>query len=215
MAARSVIPGTVHLVDLQGTLAVKHAGGNLDDVVLVPAPSNDPDDPLNWSPRRKLLSTVSLVVYLLMIGLAVSCVYSIIVPISQDTGLTVAGNQSIDIRHRKDADLRLRSQFWNWLSISIDGLGLLAMVNLSPSGQVSHQPETNPLDQAAYSSNIRQTTRLPSIAIAIHRERSLLHSGTTTRLIDDAGHNCICSLRQDCRLLVGAQGASRTFGSPQ
>ncbi len=141
MAARSVIPGTVHLVDLQGTLAVKHAGGNLDDVVLVPAPSNDPDDPLNWSPRRKLLSTVSLVVYLLMIGLAVSCVYSIIVPISQDTGLTVAGNQSIDIRHRKDADLRLRSQFWNWLSISIDGLGLLVMVNLSPSGQVSLSPK--------------------------------------------------------------------------
>lgn len=101
MAARSVIPGTVHLVDLQGTLAVKHAGGDLDDVVLVPAPSNDPDDPLNWSPRRKLLSTVSLVVYLLMIGLAVSCVYSIIVPISQDTGLTVAGNQSRDINHRK------------------------------------------------------------------------------------------------------------------
>jgi len=92
MAASSVVPGTVHLVDLQGTLAVKHAKGkNLADIVLVPAPSNDPDDPLNWSSRRKLLSTVSLIVYLLMIGLAVSCVYSIIVPISQDTGLTIAG----------------------------------------------------------------------------------------------------------------------------
>ena len=93
MTTKSVVPGTVHLVDLQGTLAVKHAKGkNLADVVLVPAPSNDPDDPLNWSPRRKLMSTVSLTVYLLMIGLAVSCVYSIIIPISQDTGLTVAGN---------------------------------------------------------------------------------------------------------------------------
>ncbi|KAI1619193.1 hypothetical protein EDD37DRAFT_306133 [Exophiala viscosa] len=90
MTARSVIPGTLHLVDLQRTLAVKHAEGDLADVVLVPAPSNDPDDPLNWSPRRKLLSTISLCVYLLMIGLAVSCVYSIIVPISEDTGLTVA-----------------------------------------------------------------------------------------------------------------------------
>ena len=94
MTTNSVVPGTVHLVDLQGILAVKHARGkNLADVVLVPAPSNDADDPLNWSPRRKLLSTASLIVYLLMIGLAVSCVYSIIVPISQDTGLTIAGNR--------------------------------------------------------------------------------------------------------------------------
>lgn len=88
----TVIPGTVHLVDLQGTLAVKHAKGkSLADVVLVPAPSNDPDDPLNWSPRRKLMSTIALTVYLLMIGLAVSCVYSIIVPISDATGLSIAG----------------------------------------------------------------------------------------------------------------------------
>jgi hypothetical protein len=92
MATSSVVPGTVHLVDLQGTLHVKHARGKaLADVVLVPAPSNDPDDPLNWSPGRKLMSTISLTVYLLMIGLAVSCVYSIIVPISQATGLTVNG----------------------------------------------------------------------------------------------------------------------------
>jgi hypothetical protein len=140
MAARSVIPGTVHLVDLQGTLAVKHAGGNLDDVVLVPAPSNDPDDPLNWSPRRKLLSTISLVVYLLMIGLAVSCVYSIIVPISQDTGLTVAGNESIEkYPSSEDTDLQLRPQFWDWLPIPIDGLGLLAVVNLLPTTQLEHQ----------------------------------------------------------------------------
>lgn len=51
------VPGTVHLVDLEGTMQTRHAEGGQRDIVLVPAPSNDPDDPLNWTPRRKLLST--------------------------------------------------------------------------------------------------------------------------------------------------------------
>lgn len=52
-----VIPGTVHLVDLEGTMHTRHAEGGQRDIVLVPTPSDDPDDPLNWTPRRKLLST--------------------------------------------------------------------------------------------------------------------------------------------------------------
>lgn len=48
------VPGTVQLVDIDHTLNVRHAGNG--DVVLVPAPSDDPEDPLNWSPRRKLRS---------------------------------------------------------------------------------------------------------------------------------------------------------------
>jgi hypothetical protein len=62
----TAIPGTVHLVDLEGTLRAKHASGRNADVVLVPAPSNDPDDPLNWTPRRKLISTLSLSTYTLV-----------------------------------------------------------------------------------------------------------------------------------------------------
>lgn len=50
------IPGTVHLVDLDHTLHTRHANGG--DIVLVPTPSSDPNDPLNWSPRRKILSTL-------------------------------------------------------------------------------------------------------------------------------------------------------------
>lgn len=82
------IPGTVHLVDLQGTIRAKHSTA-YKDVVLVPAPSADPDDPLNWSPRRKLLSTVSLSMYVLMVGIASAAIYSVLEPISHDTGLTL------------------------------------------------------------------------------------------------------------------------------
>lgn len=86
----TAIPGTVHLVDLEGTIAAKHASGAERDVVLVPAPSADPDDPLNWSPRRKLLSTLSLSMYTLMVGIASAAIYSVLEPISSDTGLTLS-----------------------------------------------------------------------------------------------------------------------------
>ncbi|MCJ1389037.1 hypothetical protein MMC18_001891 [Xylographa bjoerkii] len=84
------VPGTVHLVDLEGTLIAKHsAEKGAQDIVLVPAPSNDPDDPLNWSPTRKGLATACMCVYTLMSGAASAMIYSVIEPIVADTGLTV------------------------------------------------------------------------------------------------------------------------------
>lgn len=54
----SAVPGTVTLVDLDRVIATRHLDRGKDrDIVLIPAPSSDPDDPLNWSRRRKLLST--------------------------------------------------------------------------------------------------------------------------------------------------------------
>ncbi|KAL2670342.1 hypothetical protein Neosp_014809 [[Neocosmospora] mangrovei] len=46
------VPGTVQLVDLEGHRGVAHAEDQRD-VVLIPAPSSNPDDPLNWSSARK------------------------------------------------------------------------------------------------------------------------------------------------------------------
>lgn len=60
MTANPLVPGTIHLVDSKGVLPTKHASGSRQDVVLVPAPSDDPNDPLNWSARRKRLSTVCI-----------------------------------------------------------------------------------------------------------------------------------------------------------
>lgn len=39
------VPGTVHLVDLDHSMRAKHSAGH-QDIVLVPAPSDDPDDPV-------------------------------------------------------------------------------------------------------------------------------------------------------------------------
>lgn len=83
-------PGTVHLVDLGGTLKTKHAGGKgSSDIVLVPRPSDDPEDPLNWTFRRKLLATSCVVVYTIMLAIPSSAVYSIVTPIRESTGLSL------------------------------------------------------------------------------------------------------------------------------
>lgn len=60
----TVIPGTEHLIDLEGTVKTKH-DKKTKDIVLVPAPSADPEDPLNWSPRRKAVQMVGLAVYVI------------------------------------------------------------------------------------------------------------------------------------------------------
>lgn len=52
------VPGTVHLVDLEGTMRAKHAKGSLHDVVLVPAPSADPDDPVS---KKFLFFSISFI----------------------------------------------------------------------------------------------------------------------------------------------------------
>lgn len=41
----TVVPGTVHLVDLDNNLHAKHSEAH-QDIVLVPTPSDDPDDPV-------------------------------------------------------------------------------------------------------------------------------------------------------------------------
>lgn len=89
-AGHALPPGTVHLVDLGGTLKAKHADGkHASDIVLIPRPSDDPEDPLNWSPRRKLLATSCVVVYTIMLAIPSSAVYSIVTPIREATGLSL------------------------------------------------------------------------------------------------------------------------------
>lgn len=81
------VPGTVHLLDLEHNLAAKHSSQQRD-VILVPAPSDDPDDPLCWSPKRKVLSTACWVVYTFVNGVSNSVVYSVLVPLSKSLGIS-------------------------------------------------------------------------------------------------------------------------------
>lgn len=97
------VPGTIHLVDLDHSMRAQHAANG--DIVLDPSPSNDPNDPLNWSPRRKMMATIGPNLFVLppcatpsansnrytwFTGIAVSTVYSVIVPLSQASGVSIA-----------------------------------------------------------------------------------------------------------------------------
>ncbi|KAL7949505.1 major facilitator superfamily domain-containing protein [Trichoderma barbatum] len=85
----NAIPGTLHLVDLEHTSQSRHASGNTD-IVLNPTPSNDPNDPLNWTPRRKLLSLICQNLYTWFVGISAATVYSVIVPLSAASGVSIA-----------------------------------------------------------------------------------------------------------------------------
>lgn len=45
-----LVPGTVHLIDLEGDLDVKKGH---DNIILRPPPTSNPNDPLRWSQRKK------------------------------------------------------------------------------------------------------------------------------------------------------------------
>ncbi|GAO15634.1 uncharacterized protein UV8b_04815 [Ustilaginoidea virens] len=85
----TLAPGTVLLVDLDHTAAAPHAGRQ-HDIILVPTPSSDPNDPLNWSPARKRLHLICLIVYVFFNGMALSVVYSLLVPLSPALDVTVS-----------------------------------------------------------------------------------------------------------------------------
>lgn len=53
MVDDELVPGTIHLVDVQGDLHVKKNHDGNDKVILHPAPSSNPNDPLRWSKKKK------------------------------------------------------------------------------------------------------------------------------------------------------------------
>ncbi|KZL84305.1 major facilitator superfamily transporter [Colletotrichum incanum] len=82
-------PGTSRLIDVDGSIITKHASGSDEgDIVLIPRPSDDPEDPLNWTQKRKLLATSCVIVYTVMIAIPSSAVYSVVTPIRTATGFT-------------------------------------------------------------------------------------------------------------------------------
>ncbi|KAJ8116871.1 hypothetical protein OPT61_g1800 [Boeremia exigua] len=81
------VPGTVHLLDLDHSVYARHE--TTGEILLHPAPSEDPEDPLNWSPRRKTMTMVCWGLYTWMLGVALSTVYSVLLPLSKASGVSV------------------------------------------------------------------------------------------------------------------------------
>jgi len=83
-AERDVVPGTIHLVDIQKDHTKKN------DIVLNPKPSADPEDPLNWSKKRKWWAISQAYIYILGIGMSTTVQYSILTNIGEATNISIA-----------------------------------------------------------------------------------------------------------------------------
>jgi len=70
-----IVPGTVLLIDTDHGVHGKHLGGDRD-IVLVPQPSSDPEDPLNWTPKRKGLAIGMVFCYTIGVAISTAVQYS-------------------------------------------------------------------------------------------------------------------------------------------
>ncbi|KAH7143559.1 major facilitator superfamily domain-containing protein [Dactylonectria macrodidyma] len=83
------VPGTVQLVDTKGTLNVKH-GKDHHDIVLVPQPSDHPDDPLRWTQPRKMQNVACAMAWCFFAAAMISGLSPAYVLMEADTGISVA-----------------------------------------------------------------------------------------------------------------------------
>ncbi|PSS20705.1 hypothetical protein M430DRAFT_100550 [Amorphotheca resinae ATCC 22711] len=111
-----VIPGTVHLVDLAGTLNVKHdAEGGQKDIVLLPQPTTEYDDPLNWSRKRKMLIAILLLVAVFTADILTTLLSAALLLIENDTGIPLSTlNSGVGVQYL----------FFGWSNLIWQPLGL-------------------------------------------------------------------------------------------
>ena len=82
MSTNIDVPGTARLFSETGEALSTQ-------IHLIPAPSIDPEDPLNWTQRRKYLNLSCVLLYSLVTGILSSVLYSVYTPLGEDNGLTL------------------------------------------------------------------------------------------------------------------------------
>ncbi|KAK0384267.1 hypothetical protein NLU13_8355 [Sarocladium strictum] len=88
MVSAVQVPGTVQLIDSDGILHLHH--GRQKEIVLVPQPTNDPDDPLRWSHPRKVLNVTMAMAWCFLIAGLISGLSPAYLLIEKDTGISVS-----------------------------------------------------------------------------------------------------------------------------
>ncbi|KAK4498398.1 hypothetical protein PRZ48_011056 [Zasmidium cellare] len=84
------VPGTVQLINVSNNPSDETHGVVDNDIVLVPQPSADPEDPLNWTRRRKFWALTMVLVYNFGVSIPQTMHFSVIADITRDTGISTA-----------------------------------------------------------------------------------------------------------------------------
>lgn len=93
-----LIPGTAQLVDAQGLFHGLHNQSHghgmhaqhACEIVLVPQPTDDPQDPLRWTPPRKMQAMVVALMWCFFVAATISGLSPAYLLIEKDTGISVA-----------------------------------------------------------------------------------------------------------------------------
>ncbi|WZH49505.1 major facilitator superfamily domain-containing protein [Fusarium acuminatum] len=88
-SSHTPVPGTVQLIDTDGTLNLKH-GRQAREIVLVPQPTSDPEDPLRWNHSRKLKNAICAMGWCFFVGAIISGLSPAYILIEKDTGVSIA-----------------------------------------------------------------------------------------------------------------------------
>ncbi|RMZ92186.1 hypothetical protein DV736_g567, partial [Chaetothyriales sp. CBS 134916] len=90
LSSEDQVPGTICLVDVASRASFALHDASHKNIILVPRPSSDPNDPLNWTYRRKHLAVCMAYLYVLGTGIATSLQYSVLADITKDTGISTS-----------------------------------------------------------------------------------------------------------------------------
>lgn len=87
------VPGTIYLVDMNHRHG--HEGGPTlgkdgIGIELHPKPSNNPEDPLNWSKQRKINSLIATNVYTFAVALVTALQYPLFASMTEDVGISTS-----------------------------------------------------------------------------------------------------------------------------
>lgn len=69
---KELIPGTIHLIDMEGALHVEKAEGAKDNIILQPQPLSNVNDPLRWSQKKKNAQFLLLFVWSFFLAVTVN-----------------------------------------------------------------------------------------------------------------------------------------------
>lgn len=89
MENTTATPGTVQIIDLHGVLNAIH-GKEHKDIVLIPQPTDHPDDPLAWTSRRKAFNIFWAMTWCFFAAAIISGLSPAYLQIEADTGISVA-----------------------------------------------------------------------------------------------------------------------------
>jgi MFS family permease len=114
LQGKPIIPGTVHLVDLEGKLKVKHQDGH-KEIVLLPQPSTDPEDPLNWVWRRKTWCAIWLMIAVFSADVSTTLLSPALLTMEKELGIPLATlNSGVGVQYL----------FFGWSNVLWQPLGL-------------------------------------------------------------------------------------------